>query len=149
MNNRDPAKTIIRPEDHDAFKRATGNAEPTEALTDLMRLQDGAPVLRHWRIVDDVILLGEVSGHPHIPDGWMTTSRIVELAGDRSYARTQSRLYRLEDPVSDAATMPPGAKDAILARILRDAGTISRESLEKLTRMVDEIVGPQKPKASQ
>ena len=79
----------------------------------------------------------------------MTTSRIVEFADDRSYAWTQSRLYRLEDPILDAAVMPPEAKDAILARILRDAGTISMERLKKLTRMVDEIVGPQEPKAPQ
>ena len=149
MNSRDPAKTIIRPEDRRAHTRAADSGEPTEDLADLMRLQRGAPVLRHWRVVEDVILLGEVSGHPHIPDGWMTTSRIVEFADDRSYAWTQSRLYRLEDPILDAAVMPPEAKDAILARILRDAGTISMERLKKLTRMVDEIVGPQEPKAPQ
>jgi hypothetical protein len=100
------------------------------------------PILRHWRITFE-IGIGMVSGHPTIEDGWMTTSRTVEVAADRSWLRTKSRLYRLEDLFPDDVAMPYSARDAVLARMLRNVGPIGLERLEELTSLVDEIAGPQ------
>jgi hypothetical protein len=103
------------------------------------------PILRNWRITHE-IGIGEVTGHPSIADGWMTTSRIIEVAGDRSWMRTKSRLYRLEDPFPDNAAMPSGARDAVLARILRNADAVGPEKLETLIvaaeRIADKLTGP-------
>jgi hypothetical protein len=84
-----------------------------------------------------------VSGHPTIEDGWMTTSRVVQVADDRSWMRTKSRLYRLESPFPNDVAMPPGARDAVLARILRNVGPIGFERLEEVMALVDEIAGAQ------
>lgn len=107
------------------------------------------PILRHWRITCE-LGIGEVTGHPRIPDGWMTTSRVIEVADDRSWMRTKSRLYRLEDPFPDDAAMPPGARDAVLTRIRRNIGTVRLDQLERLTaaaeKLVDAITEPIGPK---
>lgn len=108
------------------------------------------PILRHWRITCE-LGIGEVTGHPRIPDGWMTTSRVIEVADDRSWMRTRSRLYRLEDPFPNDAAMPPGARDAVLARILRYGNAVGLEQLEQLTaaaeKIVDKFTGPIAPKS--
>lgn len=106
------------------------------------------PILRKWRITRE-IGIGEVAGHPRIPDGWMTTSRVVEVAADRSWMRTKSRLYRLEDPFPNDAAMPPDARDAVLARILRNAGAVGPEKLATLIvaaeKIADKLTGPLAP----
>jgi hypothetical protein len=108
------------------------------------------PILRHWRINYE-IGIGEVSGHPTIQDGWMTTSRVLEVADDRTWMRTKSRLYRLEDPFPNDAAMPPGARDAVLARSLRNAGAVGLEKLETLIvageKIADKVTGLIVPKA--
>ena len=59
----------------------------------------GAPVLSHWTV--EVLpgglpyLIGEVSGHPQLADGWCTTSVLLAADLELGWARTLSRYYRL------------------------------------------------------
>jgi len=70
---------------------------PTEA--DLA----AAPVLSNWVLADEpgnlFRLAGMVSGHPLLADGWCTTSIVLVMDPHRKWARTVSRLYRLEKPL--------------------------------------------------
>ncbi|HWV21799.1 MAG TPA: DUF6634 family protein [Devosia sp.] len=70
---------------------------PTEA--DLA----AAPHLDGWAIEEITPglsrLIGVVSGHPKIADGWCTTSVLLVLDRHRKFARTASRLYRLGKPL--------------------------------------------------
>lgn len=59
----------------------------------------GAPLLSHW-VVEPVPgglgrLVGLVSGHPLLPDGWCTTSPVLAADEDAGWVRTASRYYRL------------------------------------------------------
>jgi hypothetical protein len=98
-----------------------------------------SPVLHNWRLIagnDDVlgVLVGEVSGHPLLPDGWIVTSPVAEVAGDRSWAQTASRRYQLSAPLPDDQPLPPAATDALLNSLFRNAGTLP--SKEVLVRFV-------------
>jgi hypothetical protein len=47
------------------------------------------PVLNNWRLIGAVaerlgILVGQVSGQPSLPDGWITTSAVSDIAQDHS-----------------------------------------------------------------
>ena len=59
----------------------------------------GAPVLSHWAVQAQpggtVRLIGVVSGHPSIRDGWCTTSVVLAADINAGWARTVSRYYRL------------------------------------------------------
>ena len=99
------------------------------------------PRLRNWRLISEV-LVGEVKGHPNIAPGWMVTSRVTEIADDRSWAKTKSRLYLLEAPFPDNGTMPGGAEDALMARIFSNVGTIPAEQLERYVSLVKQLLGP-------
>ncbi len=64
-----------------------------------------APLLHLWSPVfigADLCLAGKATGHPHLPDGIITTSMLLALAPDLTWARTFSRFYRLDRPL-DAA----------------------------------------------
>lgn len=53
-------------------------------------------------------LSGIVLGHPHLPDRHqIVTTTIQQLATDLSWARTRSRLYRLQLPLSSAGIDVP------------------------------------------
>lgn len=67
-----------------------------------------SPRLRGWRAVivrarsDDcqqrlcMVLIGRVSGHPHLADGrTIHTSEVIWLDRNRQWARSWNRLYRL------------------------------------------------------
>lgn len=58
-----------------------------------------APLLSHWAIEPLpsglVRLVGVVSGHPLIPDGWCTTSPVLAADEDAGWVRTVSRYYVL------------------------------------------------------
>ena len=103
------------------------------------------PVLKNWRLIGAVadrlgILVGEVSGHPSLPDGWITTSAVSDIAQDRSWARTVSRRYDLATPFPDDHRLPAAATEAILSRLLRNAGTLPDEtSLSRLTAFAEEF----------
>ena len=58
-----------------------------------------APVLDDWRIAHRAVpcLAGHVAGHPRIGEGRPAlTSELWLIAPEAGYARTLSRLYRLE-----------------------------------------------------
>lgn len=59
----------------------------------------GAPLLSHWAVEAQpgglVRLVGIVSGHPSIRDGWCTTSPVLAANEDAGWVRTVSRHYRL------------------------------------------------------
>ena len=105
-----------------------------------------SPVLSNWRLIagngDDVlgVLVGEVSGHPSLPDGWIVTSPVAEVAGDRSWAQTANRRYQLATPLPDDQPLPPAATDAVLNSLFRNAGTLpSIEALERLTVLAEKL----------
>lgn len=57
-----------------------------------------APMIDAWGLApagDVVVLVGLVTGHPTIADGAITTSPVLSIADDRTWARTVSRFYRL------------------------------------------------------
>lgn len=59
----------------------------------------GAPLLSNWAVeaqpAGTVRLVGVVSGHPFIRDGWCTTSVVLAADMDAGWVRTVSRYYRL------------------------------------------------------
>ena len=62
-----------------------------------------APVLSQWAVTKDVSglprLIGSVRDHPLLGNGWCTTSVVLAMASDRTWARTVTRLYRLAEPL--------------------------------------------------
>jgi hypothetical protein len=62
-----------------------------------------APILTHWALTEDGSglprLVGVVRGHPLLGSGWCTTSTVLAMAPDATWARTVSRLYRLDEPL--------------------------------------------------
>jgi hypothetical protein len=64
-----------------------------------------APILDNWAfsIEPRRRLIGTVTGHPRLPDGWITTSPLVWIDPDRGVARTISRYYRLGRPLGTAS----------------------------------------------
>jgi hypothetical protein len=104
-----------------------------------------APILNNWRLIAGTrdflgILIGEVTGHPLLPDGWITTSAVSEIAQDRSWACTASRRYDLGAPLPDDQRLPPMATEAILSRLCRDAGTLPNvDALGRLVALAEEL----------
>lgn len=62
-----------------------------------------APSLTQWAVAEEGSglsrLVGVVQGHPLLGSGWCTTSVVLVMAPDRTWARTVSRLYRLGEPL--------------------------------------------------
>ncbi|AEQ52705.1 DUF6634 family protein [Pelagibacterium halotolerans] len=84
----------------EALKRIKQGLEPSPA--DL----ENAPLLDLWTVHDAgrgvVYLAGSVSGHPTLDDGHCTTSPLLYMPTDRTWARTVSRYYRLGKSLSQA-----------------------------------------------
>lgn len=63
-----------------------------------------APLLEGWALEEVAPglfrLVGVVTGHPLLADGWCSTSVLLFIAADRTWARTVSRLYRLGMPLA-------------------------------------------------
>lgn len=80
----------------DAARHAAGEDPDPETLA-------SAPLLEGWIMTaigeSQFILEGVVSGHPRLPDGLISTTRIVALAHDDSWCRTIGRYYRLGTPL--------------------------------------------------
>jgi hypothetical protein len=99
------------------------------------------PVLRNWRILgadtDSLgIFVGEVSGHPLLGTGWITTSEIVELGEDRSWAVTMSRRYELVDELPLDQPLSRGAANAVLNRLISTGPAVMTiKELEDTTRL--------------
>ena len=109
-----------------------------------------APILNNWRRIgighgSPGILVGEVSGHPSLPDGWITTSAVREIASDSSHAQTASRRYELGTPPPGDKSLPQTARDAIMTRLLRNAprtpsvGLPSSTELQRLATFAEEL----------
>jgi len=65
---------------------------------------EGLPLLDHWAIsIEGPVrrLVGVVSNHPRLQDGWITTSPLIFISDDKKLARTVSRFYRLATPLVD------------------------------------------------
>lgn len=84
----------------------------SEGLRAAIRIKEGrlpteaelqaAPLLTGWALSAEPRfhrLVGVVSGHPIIDDGWCTTSVVLVIAPHRKWAHTVSRLYRLGAPL--------------------------------------------------
>lgn len=102
------------------------------------------PILNNWRHIArhgtaPGILVGEVSGHPLLPDGWITTSAVSEIAEDRSWAQTASRRYQLGTPLPDDERLPQAATYAVMNRLLRNAGGLSLAELDRLAAFAEEL----------
>src|SRR5689334_12458097 len=104
-----------------------------------------SPTLNNWRLIGVGqetlgMLVGEVVGHPSLPDGWITTSAVSEIAEDRSWAKTASRQYLLATPMPDNQALPKAARDALLSRLLRNAGQLPDLSvLNRLATFVEKL----------
>jgi hypothetical protein len=61
-----------------------------------------APVLDRWCAIHDtdtVVLIGYVTGHPHLRDqGRARTSLVLQIQPENGWARTWNRFYRLGAP---------------------------------------------------
>jgi hypothetical protein len=61
-----------------------------------------APLLNEWcaiRDTDTVLLIGYVTGHPHLMDqGRARTSLVFQVQPEKGWARTWNRFYRLGAP---------------------------------------------------
>ena len=61
-----------------------------------------APILDQWCAIHDtdtVVLIGYVTGHPHIRDGGRSrTSLVLQIQLEAGWARTWNRFYRLRSP---------------------------------------------------
>lgn len=65
-----------------------------------------APLLSSWVVEAQfggaAHLIGMVSGHPSVPDGWCTTSVVLAVDVDAGWTRTLSRYYRLGPKLGEA-----------------------------------------------
>ena len=109
----------------------------------------GDPIITQWRLLEHVceepylgILAGQVTGHPIIGDGWVTTSGVRSLDRGSQKARTESRRYRLGEELPPTEPLPPGARAALLARLLRDAGTLTLSEMNELVAVANRLRGP-------
>jgi hypothetical protein len=69
-----------------------------------------APRISDWKAVADrcpysrvfeMKLVGQVTGHPELPDGPITTSAILWIDKHRCVARTMSRVYLLDQEAGE------------------------------------------------
>ena len=101
------------------------------------------PELRNWRRIaiggETAFLIGEVSGHPLLNDGWMTSSPLVALDPRNGWARTMSRRYILGEPYPDDRALPEGAVDALVARLFDCVGVIALENLPRALATAEAI----------
>ena len=60
-----------------------------------------APIIDQWRLMqsadDAFVIVGIVSGHPRLKDGWVATSPVqrMDAADQPAWAETLNRIYRL------------------------------------------------------
>ncbi|MEJ0050130.1 MAG: hypothetical protein WDN02_02750 [Methylovirgula sp.] len=79
--------------------------------------------LENWRLVTlpndpNAVLVGTVTGHPRIQDGRRTlTTQIVEMAPDKSWARTLNTHYVLGEPMPEEEEFDDRIKAGIERRI--------------------------------
>lgn len=93
---------------------------------------DDTPLLQNWRMVAGTKLVGEVTGHPWIEDGWMLTSRLVSASDPIARtAQCESRVYRLGEPWPVDEPMPRAAREIVIRGILVNLRPFAVEDLAK------------------
>lgn len=76
-----------------------------------------APLIDNWFLdfypgSSAICLVGEVSGHPHLRNGIVTTSPIMAIDAQRRWARTHGRFYRIGKRADIKLADMPGALSA-------------------------------------
>lgn len=101
------------------------------------------PELRNWRRIaiggETAFLIGEVSGHPLLPDGWMTSSPLIAFDPGNGWAQTMSRRYALAEPYPEELALPDGAVDALMARLFDGVGVIALADLSRTLAAAEAI----------
>lgn len=84
------------------FQAAINDAAVTPSAAELA----DAPLLNNYILTTTggarPVVVGEVSGHPGLPDGFIMSSAVVAINAAEGYMRTQSRWYRLALAMKDA-----------------------------------------------
>lgn len=99
-----------------------------------------APILKSWLPVHGptghgVALVGLVSGHPFVGDGWIRTSPLCGLDGNGEWARSTSRWYQLIEPSTpEALHKATGLKSDAISR----AALSLPEALSRLVQAQNE-----------
>ncbi len=101
------------------------------------------PTLRHWRRIDVgdglAFLVGEVSGHPLLGDGWMISSPLVAYDPANGWARTESRRYQLADPYPSDLALPDAAVGVLVSRVFDGVGVIELADLPRALAAAEAI----------
>ncbi len=110
-----------------------------------------APILRQWQLIisiDDYIVLGGAAcGHPILGSDYITTSSLLGLAGDLSWCRTLSRLYRLKDPLEVELDFRESSGSAVSLNIEVVLSRICAAPSARLGRLAFECQGAFPPNA--
>ncbi len=109
------------------------------------------PVLRNWRLIPFGkeptlgVFLGEAMGHPLLRDGWIITSPVQWISDDQSCARTQSRLYKLEDEFPRDQSLPEKPRNILFTSLVIHAGAITIDQWFMFMDLADRLCGPLPP----
>lgn len=99
------------------------------------------PRIDQWRLVPVVnSLVGKVTGHPKLRDGWIITSTVAELNRDTRRARTQSRWYELGEELPSDKPLPAPGYDLLLHTLAPKVNTI--EDIARLFEVVEHLAAP-------
>lgn len=79
-----------------AFRAVVHGPHPGENDSAAPHLDSWTPVLRG----EQLCLIGQVTGHPHLGDTSVSTSALIYVTEDQQCARTLSRWYRLGAPLA-------------------------------------------------
>lgn len=112
-----------------------------------MTLEEGPPFLDRWRQVaksqfGQGVLVGYVSGHPSVKQGWVVTSPLLSISVAEATAQTQSRHYRLGSPYPDDIALPPAARRILFLRMTHllsvlDGRAMTLESAEHFRAAIE------------
>jgi len=112
------------------------------------------PVLRNWRCIKGIVLVGQVTGHPDLVDNqWIVTSKVCEGPDPATgMVRTLNTVYQLEERWPNDREMPPEAHWVLTARILHNLDVISleraAEAIDAADRFAAKVLGPSPPRQS-
>ncbi|EYD74829.1 hypothetical protein Rumeso_03596 [Rubellimicrobium mesophilum DSM 19309] len=108
-----------------------------------------APCLSPWSLAlawyGWPVLTGHVTAHPRLGEGWIYTSFLVGLDPHRRWARSQTRWYRLGEPMTEAHG-PAFGQAALPVRLIgaddaRVAGHLA-SLREGVSRLLEPLVLP-------
>lgn len=116
------------------------------------------PKLSNWRLMVATpgkrgFVVGELTGHPQVKDGWVTTGQVVTLDEHNHILKTRKTTFRLGKPLPQGEPLPAAAYDAVIKMALDNAstrmGVLSMEIVEQITIAVDQMCGPVESKGEQ